>query len=406
MLRTSDGFSSLMAAALVFGGLLLMDAQPASAAEPLAGLKFDTSSGIDSRLESDLESGVSEVFDSVNRWSFVDFSTARSKMNPITRDCFTADCLQKAGKSIGAPAGVTIEVAGEAQIYDWTIDLWDLRSGKKLKSETGSCELCGRAEVLRTFKSSLKSTLVGTARPSQAPAKAQAEPDKPEPTTRAQPSDGGVPLRVSVVPADAEIYIDDQLAGEGEVTRPLRPGEHQVRFRKEGYQGLRETVIVNEETEGPVLLRVHLSRTDPEAVEVATSTGPIDRLGEQRDAFGWIGVGTGGVLLATGIYLTAIDGECSQDLPRTECPEIYATGGAGLTMGVLGTALLTSGAALLSWEALAGSSDTESQIEPSDSDEPAEADEPAEEDNKSLPSVSIGPTVGSDGAGVLLRGRF
>lgn len=370
-----------------------------AAAQEMAGLRFETGQ-VDPNLADGLQSEVGKAFDSVDRWSFIDFDRARSKMDPVTRDCFTADCLTKAGQAIGAPAGLDVQMSGEAEIYDWTIQIWDLRSGDKLKTEEGTCELCGEAEVKRTFRSSLQAALIGTALPGGSQAGgSQAGGQAAAP----QPGAGQIPLRISVIPADAEIYVDDQRAGQGEVTRAVGPGSHEVRFHKEGYQGLTEQVMVNEGTDGPVLLRVHLSRTDPEAVQVSSGVGPIDRMGSSRKVYGLIGVGAGAALLGTGIYLTAIDGNtaCDAGVPDSECPDVYATAGAGMTMGVVGTALITGGVTLLTWESLAGET-TEEEVPPSD--QPADEAPPAGEADEA--GVSLSPTVGAHGAGVLLHGRF
>ncbi len=360
-----------------------------ASAEDMAGLKFDTDS-IDSELEGQLQSAMTSAFDSVDRWSLIDFSSARGKMAPLTRDCFTQDCLTKAGKTLGASAGMSVELSGEAEIYEWTISVWDLRSGKKLTSQEGNCELCGRAEVQRTFESSVKSILAATALPERRRARRTEKPAQADQTDEAD-ADNGVALRISVVPSDAEIHINDQRAGQGEVDRTVGPGSHEVRFRKEGYRGLNETVVIDENSDAPVVLRVHLSKTDPEAVRVPVGQGPVDRLGAKRTTYGLIGAGSGVALLATGIVLTSMDGEaaCSDGRPITECEEIYATGGAGMTLGIVGTALLTGGVTLLSWELLGGEYDDTAA---------GSVEEPA--------TMSISPSVTSDSGGLLLRGQF
>jgi hypothetical protein len=380
----------LMAAIATSYVAIILPAAPASA-EDVAGLSFETGE-LDSELAEALEETAVKAADSVGKWTLIGFETARAKMSPVTRDCFTEDCLTKAGTAIGAPAGLSIELSGEAQIYEWTVNVWDLRSGKKLNSAEGDCQLCGRAEVERTFEASVRKALSGADLPSVKPATSRkAAPDKPD--------DGGsVALRVSVVPEDAEIYVNDQLAGTGEVDRGVGPGTHEVRFKKDGYRSLKETVIVNEDTDGPVVLRVHLSSADPQAVRVPSGEGSVDRLGPSRSTYGWLATGTGAAFLGTGIVLTAMDGNttCADDVPEPECPEVYATGAAGLTFGILGSALLTGGVTLLTWDHLAGAP-VDDPV--SDEDEPAPETEPAA-------SMSIGPSVGADGAGLLLQGKF
>ena len=383
---------------------ILCVSQVASAADPVAGLRFDTGAEMDANVVSAVEAAVSEAFGSVDRWSLIPFDDARSKLDAQTRDCFTSDCLTSAGTTVGAPAGISVEISGEAQIYNWTVQLWDLRTGEKLNEQKGNCELCGRAEVKRTFRESVKALLIGTSLPSAAEAKGTKTD-----TGTTEPGDGEVAVRISVVPKDANILVGGNKIGEGDVTEALGPGEHQIRFKREGYQGFNETLIVNENTRGPILLRVHMSRTDPETVEVGGSTGPIDRLGKgKRTLYGGIATGAGVILLGTGIYLESIDGEPTcDDRPASQCPEVYATGGAAMTTGILGGVALTGGVTLLIWEALAGSSsddsdDSESQPEPSET--------PDDDSSEGEPSVSLSPSVAPMGAGggtgVVIHGRF
>jgi hypothetical protein len=374
-------------------------------AEQMAGLQFETGQ-IDAELAKELRNETSQAFGKVDRWGLIGFKSARAKMNPVTRDCFTADCLTKAGTAIGATTGLSVDMSGEAEIYNWTITIWDLRSGEKLASEQGSCELCGDTEVKRTFRSSMVGVLSGTSSDGQ-PNEQTGEPSGQQPSAQ-PPGPGQISLRVSTVPSDAKIYIDDQLAGEGDVTRSIGAGTHAVRFQREGYRGLTETVAVGEDTDGPILLRVHLSRTDPEAVAVATGSGAIDRIGETRTTYGWVATGAGAALLGTSIYLTAIDGQttCEDSVPTAQCEQVYATGGAGLTMGILGTALVTSGVTLLSWDFLAGEADDLDEQDPTPSDDEFPDDGSEDGRGDAGGTVSISPLVSPDSAGVFLRGTF
>jgi hypothetical protein len=376
----------------------LFVAAPASAfADTMAGLKFDAGDSMDPRVSSEVRSAVADAYDEVDNWSFQGFKETRGSVDPVVRDCFTKDCLRKVLEATNAPVGLSVTITGEAQIYKWTITFWNLESGDKIKSKDGSCELCGRAEVTRTFRESLKAALIGTAVPKGAQAATGTDTGGADERARADTGGNKIALRISVVPKDAKITVDGDQVGAGDVTEAVGPGEYTVGFKLEGYRGLRETVVVDETTDGPVLLRVHLSRTDPEAVEVSGPMGPVDRMGsEKRNLYGAISVGAGAVMLGTGIFLTALDGEpaCEPDVPANECPEIYATGGAGLTLGVLGTAAVTTGVTLLIWESLAGKSD-----EANDGASPDGGEDEG-------PEVRFGPSLTPGGGGVLLRGRF
>lgn len=380
---------------LLFLAILLIPSIPASAAaqeQVVAGLKFDAAE-VDARLKDELTRAVGQAVQDASA-RFIDFSTAHNKMNPVTRNCYTSDCLTKIGAALGAARGLSIEMSGEAEIYQWTAQLWDLQQGQMLASRSESCELCGNAEVARKFKTTLK-TVLETSAPQAGGVVAGGASDAAADTYPV--------LHVAVLPEDAEIYINDQRIGEGTVTVRLAPGTHDVRVHMEGHRDVIERVLVNEDTRGPIVLRVHLTSTNPLLVEGAGREGPIDRLGSTRTILGWTGVGVGVLAIGTGIYLTAIDGDpaCDASVPLLACPDVYATAGAGLTMGVLGAALLTGGVTLLSWDLLAGApqKSSDAQAAPREQAPEARALRPA-------PTLSLSPTLGIDSAGVLLRGSF
>jgi hypothetical protein len=402
-MKLPDRATSVVAAIFTLSLLLAI---PASgfAQGTMAGLKFEAGDSMDPRVSSEVRSSVNDAFNEVDTWSFRGFKKTRKRLDPVVRDCYTADCLKKAYEATDSEAGLGIEITGEAQIYNWTITFWNLRTGEEIKTKTGTCELCGRAEVTRTFRESLKAALIGTSVP-KAPQAGSGGSGAEESGGAQDTGARKVALRVSVVPKEAMITINGEDAGAGDVTEAVGAGEHTVGFKLEGYQGLRETVIVDEGTEGPVLLRVHLSRTDPEAVEVSGgSIGPVDRMGaDKRNLYGAISAGTGAVLLGTGIYLTSIDGDaaCDPGVPQDECPEVYATGGAGTALGVIGATALTTGVTLLIWETLAGKSDPASD----DSDNGDSPD--AGDGDRDGADVQFGPSLTpGGGGGFLIRGRF
>ncbi|MGM0555156.1 MAG: PEGA domain-containing protein [Myxococcota bacterium] len=403
-MKLPDRAMSVVAAIFTLSLLLAVPAT-GFAQGTMAGLKFEAGDSMDPRVSSEVRSSVNDAFNEVDDWSFRGFRKTRKRLDPVVRDCSTPECLKKAYEATDAEAGLGIEITGEAQIYNWTITFWNLRTGEEIKTKTGTCELCGRAEVTRTFRESLKAALIGTSVPEAPQADTADTGDAGGGDSGATEDTGGkkVALRVSVVPKDAAITIDGEDAGAGDVTEAVGVGEHTVAFKLEGYQGLRETIVVDDSTEGPVLLRVHLSRTDPEAVKVSGgSTGPLDRLGApKRNLYGAISVGTGAVLLGTGIYLTSIDGEaaCDPGVPQDECPEVYATGGAGTALGVIGATAATAGVTLLIWEVLAGKSETTND-DSDGGDTPDAGDDDGAE-------VKFGPSLTpGGGGGFLIRGRF
>lgn len=365
---------------LIASSVLLATADVAAA--DLAALQYDLGNGVDTLVRSDVESALNEAASASSKWKIIDLDVARGKLNPIVRDCFTSDCLVKAGQQTGADAGLRLKFTGEAQIYDWSLEIYDLRNGALLESRKGACELCGRSELVRTFKASavgaLDAATLGPVTQNEVKPKVETKPvetDKP-----AQGVDL-VRLDIQVEPPDATITFRDAIIGRGRVQTEVGPGSHEFRFEAQGYRIVKEMVVVEGDSPSTMSLRVHLPKKDaaPQAVEVS-SRGPIDKLGEDRNLYGWIGVGTGVLLLGTSAYMSSIDGEPTCDQDAVDCPDIYDTDGLSYVATFAGTALLTGGLVLLVWEALSGS------------DDPGGA--------------KVAPTVSPEGAGVGVFGRF
>lgn len=374
-----------------------------AAAQTLAGLQTEVGKGVDANVRSEITSSIGETASSVDSWTWVETSRARAAMNPVVRDCFTADCLRQAGTAVGAEAGLRVQFSGESQIYDWTINIFDLRSGQELNSARGACELCGRAEVVREFKASLKGAIAATKVPRAAAKRQDTKPDmqpdgiserRPEQTTEpskptdVEPTDPQdsqigdlVMVEVTAQPDDTIIMVDGEEAGLGSATVSLKPGTHELIFAREGYRGLKETFVVGPQTSPRTFMRVHLSKTDPDAVMVEPAIGPIDRLGNQRITYGVASLATGGALLALGMWLNYLDGRitCETGAFR-DCPDVYETTTGAFITTFAGATLITGGAILLAWEYLAGEQEEE--------------------------TARIAPALVGDGLGLSLGGRF
>lgn len=353
-----------------------------SFARDVAVIGFE-SEGVEEETRESLVESLEGAADDASGWEVIGFERTGEQLDAMLIDCFNRDCLTRIGDRVGAPAAVSVDMNVEADIFEWTISLWDLRSGEEVETVEGGCELCGSTELEQTFADDAETLFVQSDFPDE-PAD-----DRP----RAGGDDADAKLHVVVEPDDAEIYVDDERVGSGEYSETVEPGTYEVRLRHDDYSGIKETVIVSEETRGPVVFRAHMSERDPAPVKAAPPKGAVDRLGDQRLAFGWLSTGVGAVLLGTGIYLTGLDGEpaCGPDVAFEDCGQIYATGGAGTTLGIFGSALLTGGITLLTWKFLAG--DATAGLGEGESDGDAG-------------SVSISPTVGDGGGGLLLRGRF
>lgn len=385
----------------VFAFLVTVGAAAPAAAERLGALQIEVSAGVPANVRTSVQQTVARVGSS-GRWTFTDEATMRGKMAAVTRDCFTADCLRKAGDATGADAGVRVRFSGEAQIFDWTIDVYDLHKGELAASRKGACELCGAAEVLAEFEKSAIAALdaanissgpvvaekpAGVATP---PREEQPPPldrpvAEPPPTLPATPSDedpaaGLVMVEINVTPADASIAIGGQEVGQGSVTVSLEHGSYEIAFRREGYGGLNETLVVGPDTSRKAFLRVHLARTDPAAVGIPRE-GAIDELGDRRQTLGLVSLGAGGAFLLGGVWMNYLDGRPTCDDAGGNCPRVYETSVAAFLFTATGAVLATGGVALLAWDLLAG--------------EPHDARQ-----------ARVAPLLGADRAGLTFFTRF
>lgn len=311
----------------------------------------------------------------------------RAEMPGSSLDCFTAACLMAVADATRADGGLRIQFNGRAEIYDWTVEIYDLRGGKVTATETGKCELCGVTEVEQEVEASISKALQRakfTPRPASEPQPKQ-QPQQPvaQPTTQPARSSEGevseVTIEVSVTPSDATITFRDSVVGTGDASIRVAPGTYEFAFAREGYGGLRETITISPNSAGHAMLRVHLSKTDPDAVYIEPD-GPMDRLGNAKKTYGVIGLASGAVLVGVGAWLNAIDGRPTCGGHVTTCPRIRETSAAAFGTTLAGGVLLAGGVTFLLWDALSGRN------------EPSQA--------------RVAPLVGEDVVGVGVFGRF
>lgn len=368
---------AIFAAALTFG------AGSTAHAQVVAGLKTDYGPTVDAPLREALNEGILDAFDQNSLYSYIRADRVRSQLNPVVRDCFTADCLIRAGAATGAQAGLRLIVREEGQIYDWSLEIFELQEGTALVEDRGVCELCGRAEVVNQVRTAIIANLA-TLDVSDRGAPPRAEALDTGASQAATP--GQKRLRISVVPADTRILLNNEEVGQGEVTLEVKPGQQELRFASETHRDLRETIIVSESSPELIMLRVHLSGAPaPQRMVVTRGDGFVDHIEDKRLAYGWAGVGAGALFTVAGILLISQDGDptCEEGTAYSRCPTLYNTAPMGVTFTVLGTTAMAAGAVLLTWPLLAGE---------------AEEADPV--------SLNVGPALGRGFAGLRLGGRF
>ncbi len=372
-LRRIFGFTLAVLVTLIVG------AAPAYA-QTVAGLQFEYSEEVSEALQNQLTESLQQYFDESTRYAWVPTERARENLDPVVRDCFTEDCLRRAGRTLASDVGLRVKFEVESQIYEWTVDFFSLYTGENLATERGTCELCGRSEVLEQFGASIRGPL--------AVLDLDEQRSPPLDTGLDPEAEGKIEVRITVIPQDTRIFLDDTPVGEGTVEIPLDPGTYELRFSHDTHHGLRETIIVSESSPPLLFLRVHLSRgAGAPAPAAPRSGGMVDRLEPNRKILGWTAIGVGVMVTATSFFVSSLHGQpnCSGGT-FAQCPEVYNTAALGTSLTILGSASLATGGLLLAWHWLAGSS---SSTGPAD-----------------LSALTVSPSVTDEFTGLSLRRRF
>lgn len=216
-------------------------------------------------------------------------------------------------------------------------------------------------------------------------ASAQEAPDTQEPPRQLDAQPAKITVELRVTPTDARIYQGQTLLGQGSATLTLEPGEHTVRFEREGYTTLNQAISLTGDGSLPTLLvQVHMSRNAPEREVVGRTGGLIEDMGEvTRQRVGWAGLAVGLGLIGASVYLgmeSGVPDGCTSATPA-RC-DAASSAAPAITVGAFGGALLLGGLGLLVWDSLAGT-------------QPASAS-----------GARVAPVVGPDSAGVVFGYSF
>ena len=365
--------------ALLFLSLALLVPSSASA-EVIAGLDIDIGELAQTPLGSDLLATIDDAFEQSDyRWLSPD--QGYHQLPASLADCRDEECLLDIGDELDAVAAVDIQLSVQSQIYEWTLQLWDLETGQPITTQESTCEFCGDSEVESQFRESIASALLNVDTRDHHyhdPADTTVDDDLPAHSQ----------IRISVIPEDTKIFVDDDPIGQGDATLDLDTGEYELRFSHPDHHGLRETLIITDDSSPVFVFRVHLAEAVGEERHVITrGDGWVDHIESRRPTIGWSAVGAGGALTLTSALLARRHGQptCPDDVAVQRCPDVHNTASLATFTGIVGVASLTAGIGLLLWPRLAGQDQ-----------EP----EPVSR------GIDVAPSVSSGFSGVSLTGRF
>ena len=343
---------------------ILTAASPAFGSERLAilDITFDWTwtEGVEASFKDAFEAGLRQDPTTFEVISLGEVSTTLANVAPEVVGCTEPECLMLMGEALEASIGASAQVKSDGDSYEFAITFYWLENGQILHAEETACDFCTLEEAERSFLK-LASGALEALKP-LIPRREVVDGECVEGDTRPECQTGQtdpivepktkVMLTIQVDPADAHIFVGDVEVGVGQATVELGVGEHRVVTRVDGYKDLEQTVIVNENTKGPIILAVHMRPIAGRAMISDCEDGLIDRA--DRSLYGWIFLGSGVVILATGAALLALDGEPTCDGPITACEEIYETSVSGYIFTVLGAAAVTASVVFFLWEELAG----------------------------------------------------
>ncbi|MFT4703067.1 MAG: hypothetical protein ACI81R_000755 [Bradymonadia bacterium] len=323
----------------VVAGLLL--ATPASAQVAVVGTDFNGE--LDAQGQASFRIALVQGLERAGRGTIISEAALVTALDDAS-GCRGPECMSTVGERVNASIGVTANVNAEADIYDYTVRVYDLSSGELLAEQIGDCTFCPIAEARESFAFTAEAALAGVA---QMPIRGAATP-APEPVA----TDMTATVTVATIPEDAQVLLNGEpVGGEERFRQDLEPGSYVIEVQADGYSPYREEFRVRESMLGStIFVRVVLSRTAPERVVVerftpadAAQAGISNDVLARRRAGGGVAIGTGIVLVAAGAVLLALDG---QDTCATgtalRCPDVYDTmaGGAALTsLGAFGVGL-------------------------------------------------------------------
>ena len=347
--------------------------------QSVAGLAVDFDGDFDSTLQDELVQVVEDTLGGSPRFDWIPTAQARQRLEPVVRDCFTDECLQAAGDALNAEVGLQVSLSVESEIYEWTVEFFDLVDGGSMGRDRGVCELCGRAELLENFQASIRAPL--------AMLDVEERHMGPIDTGRREIPEGSSAVRVSVIPTDTRIFLDEAPAGIGDAEIILEPGTYELRFSHDERRGLRDTLVISDTSPEVIFIRLHLSEPGGGERQVILTRGDgwIDQIEANRTIYGWSALGIGAVMVASSFFFARLHGQPTcPDTPLSRCPDIYNTAGLAMGLAVLGTAGVVGGGTLLAWPRLAGE----------------------EREDAPEASLQLNPTVGVGFGGFSLSGRF
>ncbi|MCX5866147.1 MAG: PEGA domain-containing protein [Proteobacteria bacterium] len=197
----------------------------------LAVLDLDLSPGIPQEAKTSLSDILREQLWKTGRFRVVD----RNNMERIMKeqgfqlsDCTSKECAVKVGQLLGVEKMVTGNVTLLGKTYIISVQMTRVETGEIEKMSSDRCSACELDQLIGSIdkvSAALAEAVGGVAAP---PKPAPAKPAKVAPVLGS--------LEVSSDPVEAQVYLDGGQAGVSPVVvKDIKPGDHRLLLKKEGY---------------------------------------------------------------------------------------------------------------------------------------------------------------------------
>ena len=287
-------------------------------------------------------------------------------------DCRGGDCVVAIGLTVPTSVVVVSELYAEAEIYDFTVRVFDATTGETVVTQTGDCTFCPVAEATESLGFTAEAALSAVdpmpeptrgSQPEPEDPLAEVEPEEPvETETEPGPAfvAGDIAFNISAVPDNAVISVNDNEQGTGRASLDMAAQEFTVTVSAEGYETYTEDVTLRESMVGPIFLRVVMT---PETPVVVAAPGPR-RSGSDPSfnttAVGAPLIGLGVASAIGGVVLLSLDGDPTcNDGPPELCRDVWEFTAGGATMTTLGGLALGTGIGILIAGSQSGGDDEE-----------------------------------------------
>jgi len=252
------------------------------------------------QIAAGLARGVEEVGGTVMSYDDVQ---KRLAGKPALIGCLSTTCLTSIAEVVGTADMIRVRIAANGANYEVELEL--LSPDGPIRKRSGSCTVCTVGDLADLAATRVHELLTAETVP--------------------------IAVEIATAPADATLEIPGLGVQPAPWKGELSPGTYTITARRDGSAPKTETITISDDGSDH-RITIELGSDGGTGGGGAGAILTSGRWSWKKWALG----GAGGAALITGIVLLAMDGDPTCDVSGATCPEVYATGTAGILFGVVG----------------------------------------------------------------------